>query len=134
MSSYSLKKIGLKETKFSLPSIDFRPSDKVEILIDRKHFEPNEDGDFEINVSVEIKPSNLENSLLKVTYFGFFSKSEGQDEVLKFKDFAVKNGPAIIYPYVRQFVRSLSLEAGFNPIILPVVNFITLGNEKNSEK
>lgn len=38
-------------------------------------------------------------------------------------EFSQINAPAIIYPYIRQHIRALSLDAGMNPIILPLINF-----------
>lgn len=41
------------------------------------------------------------------------------------------NGPAIIYPYVRETIADMTRRAGFPPLHLPPVNFIRLaGNEK----
>lgn len=39
------------------------------------------------------------------------------------EEFGRINAAAIIYPYIRQHIRGLSLDAGLNPIILPLVNF-----------
>lgn len=128
MSSYSLKKIGLKAVSFSSPGSDFKPDDKIGVSINRDHSEPDEQGEFEVIVSVEITPANLEDALVAVTYFGIFQYSE-EPKNLKFKEFATINAPAIIFPYIRQFVRSVTLEAGLNPIILPIVNFVDLQPE-----
>ncbi len=129
MSSYALNKIGLKSTVFNLPEIGYSPSEKFDIGINRNYSEPNEKGEFEVFVTVHVKPSNLNSEILSVTYFGVFKHSNPEDEQLKFKDFAKNNAPAIIYPYIRQFVRTLTLEAGFNPIILPIVNFLKLKDD-----
>jgi len=39
------------------------------------------------------------------------------------------NSPAIAYPYMRSFVGTMTLNAGFEPLVLPVVNFQALAAE-----
>ena len=39
------------------------------------------------------------------------------------------NAPAIAFPYVRVFISNITLNAGYNPIVLPSFNFIKLAEE-----
>lgn len=43
---------------------------------------------------------------------------------------ATINGPAIIYPYVRETIADMTRRAGFSPLHLPPVNFIRLATKK----
>ncbi|MBI5599841.1 MAG: protein-export chaperone SecB, partial [Deltaproteobacteria bacterium] len=45
---------------------------------------------------------------------------------------AVINGPAIIYPYVRETIADMSRRAGFPPLHLPPVNFVRLATNKQT--
>ncbi|MDE5785366.1 MAG: protein-export chaperone SecB [Duncaniella sp.] len=52
--------------------------------------------------------------------------------VLPFEDipmFFFTNSTAIIYPYIRAFVSTLTVQANFNAIVLPTLNISTLGVE-----
>lgn len=61
----------------------------------------------------------------------FLLKGELHFSIENFKNM---NAPAIIYPYIRQHVRSVSLEAGLSPIILPVINFEAFHQQKQNKK
>ncbi len=48
--------------------------------------------------------------------------------------FKYANAPAIVYPYLRQHIRSLSLDARIPPIIIPVINFDRFYQEQKKRK
>ena len=81
--------------------------------------------ELKINVRVvgefEIKGNDLDSK-----------EAENEQYIL---NFALINAPAIIYPYVRQHVRHLTLEANFRkPLILPVINFVEYHKQMNNPK
>lgn len=45
------------------------------------------------------------------------------DTPLTSEEFKNINAPAIIYPFIRQLARTISLDAGMAQLILPVINF-----------
>lgn len=47
---------------------------------------------------------------------------------------ATINGPAIIYPYVRETIADMTRRAGFPPLHLPPVNFIRLAAKERQAK
>ena len=49
-------------------------------------------------------------------------------EDLVANDFVMINAPAIAYPFLRTFVQQLTLLAGVQPLMLPVVNFVEHAN------
>ena len=55
------------------------------------------------------------------------------EELMKF---FVKNAPAIVFPYIRAYVSTLTTQSGNRPIILPTLNLIGLseGLSKNIER
>ena len=63
---------------------------------------------------------------LSIQYVALFQTSEPIDEVFKSSDFPVVNAPAIAYPYLRAFIANLTLNAGYEPINLPSINFNAL--------
>ena len=92
-------------------------SDNFEILpkavISRKN------NQFHINVDVEI--TNLKNSLvLKMVCVGIFKYNTDDENLLL--SFMSLNGPAIVFPYIRSFISSMSSLSGFETITLPTLN------------
>ncbi len=93
--------------------------------------------DASINVEVNINNENIlyvtESFELKHTkddiveiiasirILGIFEKVG--ESPLSLEDFGHVNGAAIIYPYIREHLMSLSTKAGLSPIILPPLNF-----------
>ena len=58
-----------------------------------------------------------------------FSTEEEINEEFKFSDFPKINAPAIAFPFIRAYISNLTLQSGFEPVILPSINFIKLANE-----
>ena len=92
-------------------------SDNFEILpkavISRKN------NQFHINVDVEI--TNLNNSLvLTMVCVGMFKYNTDDENLLL--SFMSLNGPAIVFPYIRSFISSMSSLSGFETITLPTLN------------
>jgi len=58
-----------------------------------------------------------------------FELEEAVTEVFKVSDFLKVNAPAIAFPYVRAFISNITLQSGFEPIILPSINFANLGKD-----
>jgi preprotein translocase subunit SecB len=48
------------------------------------------------------------------------------DSELPFDDFVAVNAPAILYPYLREHITSLSIKAGLPAIVLEPMNFAAL--------
>lgn len=62
----------------------------------------------------------------------FESDKEVDDEFLG-SGFAKVNAPAIAFPYLRSFISTFTLNAGYTPVILPSVNF-TKSIEKEAQE
>ncbi|GAB4130821.1 MAG: hypothetical protein OHK0045_17840 [Raineya sp.] len=45
------------------------------------------------------------------------------------EDFAKINAPAIIFPFVREHLASVSMKAGINAILLPPINFVKMSEK-----
>lgn len=65
---------------------------------------------------------------LKTTIRGFFTCSEDVDiEGFQF------NGMAILLPYVRSIITSVTAQAGINPVILPPINVYNVFNKSETK-
>lgn len=65
---------------------------------------------------------------LKTTIRGFFTCSED----VNIKDFQF-NGMAILLPYVRSIITSVTAQAGINPVILPPINVYKVFNKSEAK-
>ena len=70
-------------------------------------------------------------------YHIVFAGSFALDEPLAKDDLerlASINCPAILWPFVRQHLADLTAKAGLSPLLLPVINFVTLGQSAKAPK
>lgn len=68
-----------------------------------------------------------------IIFLAQFHTSENfEDEYLNSK-FALINAPAIGYPFLRAFVANTLVNAGYEPLMLPTINFVNLYNKKNEK-
>lgn len=74
---------------------------------------------------------NIFNLSLKAT--AHFETDKPIEPDFKDSPFAKINAPAIAFPYIRTFISNLTLNSGFNPIILPSFNFVRLAEDKKNE-
>jgi len=133
-SSYKLLNIILVESQFKR---------EPEINYDAENFK----SDIHINIENQKKENKLfviltidfkagiadKNQIFsRIKMLGIFEYS--RDDIISVDNFAQINGPAIIFPFVREHLATLSLKAGINPILLPPINFVKLSQEKKNIK
>ena len=114
--------------------------------INLKDYSSKSSQDFTIKISAEGKIVNDNNFILqmhvtvgnndnsvniKTDLTGNFEFEELSEEVLN--SFFCANAPAIMFPYVRAYITSLTALSGIDAIIIPTLNMTQLGEEiKNS--
>jgi preprotein translocase subunit SecB len=118
-SGYQLRKVVLRESQFKLKDPNNLPTElKFDIQIGDKIGE----GFIETVIKLGVSDANGSDSLIiDVMMVGIFDIIG--ESALDIEFFRKINGPTIVYPFVRQLVRSISLDAGINPIMIPTVNF-----------
>jgi len=62
----------------------------------------------------------------KITMLGIFEFPYQENAELPLDDFANINAPAIIFPFIREHLASMSMKSRIPPILLDPVNFIKL--------
>lgn len=83
---------------------------------------------FDFSVKVEAN-----DMLLVLKFVANFSCETDINNEFKQSDFVSVNAPAIAYPYLRAFVSQFLLLAGYKPIVLPAINFVTLNKQKDKK-
>jgi len=122
-SGFQIKNLILSEVSFS----------RINIV----QFGETIKANLDINIDVEVsgktitvfeevaliqKFQDIEQVKIKVKMIGIF-ECVGETTLTDLEEFGRVNGAAIIYPYIREHITSLSLKAGLAAIILPPVNF-----------
>ena len=107
--------------------------------------ENNDDNNFELNINVgfseednkkfiiEFKSTILSSDgyTLNIEFSSFFETEIPITEEFKSSNIPSINAPAIAYPFFRTFISNLTLNSGYNPIIIPTVNFQELDKERD---
>lgn len=86
---------------------------------------------FKLFVNVKIINGNKE----QIVDINTESKFKFSSDLKNLSTFFTKNAPAIIFPYIRAFVSSLSVQSGHKPILIPTLNLTGLAKvlESNIE-
>jgi preprotein translocase subunit SecB len=124
-AGYKVENILLMESSFHREIfIDFQKSVITnDIKTDSSFQETTPDNKFAVTLALEFKGMQDEKEVFSATIkmAGVFEKFG--DPVLNDDAFKKINAPAIIYPFIREHLYSLSLKAGLGSIFLPTVNF-----------
>lgn len=99
--------------------------------------------DIELNQEGKVYENNLYESILDVYVFnetksleikaklkGVFEFDNDLEEKAK-KNFFNVNAPAILFPYLRAYITSLTALSGISPIILPTINLAARGKKQD---
>ena len=124
-AGYKLLSVILIESNFKREiNIDFKVGEvanEVDIQIEKSL--PNEQGIFSVYFSLNFRGKRKEaidyTAFIKIA--GVFQKLGEPD--LSLEDFCDINGPAIIFPFIREHLAGLSMKASINQILLPPINF-----------
>jgi len=127
-----LKHIQFTDIKYKVDTFDPNiTTDGLASSLDMNvYFSPEEEfpNYFNVIFNLNMKKEDEFELLLKAnahfTTDKNISKSEQSSPLLKI------NAPAIAFPYLRTFVSNLTLNSGYNPIILPTFNFVQMAQEK----
>lgn len=67
---------------------------------------------------------------LSIEYHAMFESSEVITEEFINSNFPLVNAPAIAFPYLRAFLSTFLMNAGFTPVMLPSINFSAIYKKK----
>lgn len=123
---YKVLSVLLLESSFKRDvGIDATIIDEIEneISITPAAHETTQDNKFAVTLSVQYKgmQTNEQICLANIKMIGVFEKI-GQP-ILPDERFKAINGPAILYPFIREHLHNLCLKAGIANVLLPTVNF-----------
>ena len=119
---------------FTKASLDFNIPNDAELNIS---FNPKgvfyvKEARYDLVFDVTVDCSETGTEVVKVSCEAFFS-FDNKVSIEDIPDYFYPNSLAIVFPYVRAFVSTISLQANVQPVVLPTVNLMGL-TEKLKEQ
>lgn len=134
MSHITLKLIQFPETNLKVASYNREVTKDLESKLRFSTLTENNDKiGFGIEFYFEIENKDQSFSL-KVKAIAHFISDQEVDETFLKSSFVRMSAPAIAFPYVRTFISNLTLNAGYEAVILPSFNFVKLAEENEGDE
>ncbi len=102
-------------------------SNTINLNFDPKGVISKENSCFKLELGVKIDDANKSFHIEVIIVADFYFDSDINQENLN-KYFFV-NAPALLFPYVRAYISTLTTLSGINPINLPTLNLTALGGQ-----
>lgn len=120
----------LDEYHFTKASLDFNIPNNAELNIS---FSPKgvfhaKDARYDLMFDVTVKYDKTDTEVIKVSCEALFSFSN-KISIEDMPEYFYPNCLAIVFPYIRAFVSTISLQANVQPVVLPTVNLMGLTEE-----
>lgn len=116
----SLKESKVQEMTFSIVKNNDRKEDSFGLKTSQT-FQEEDKRNFNLFFEIDIKDNDFD---LYIKMLFTFELDEDITEEFKVSDFPKINAPAIAFPYLRAFISNVTLQSGFNPVMLPSINFV----------
>jgi preprotein translocase subunit SecB len=122
----AIRLIKVQFPKFNITSSDFMNDDNLTEELDMKIGYSIMFSETNINrffIKFKVKLLNKEGNFdARFTMIALFEAENDIDEAFKNSLLVKINAPAIAFPFLRSFIMTMSVNAGFKPIIIPSIN------------
>ena len=116
-----LNKIEIIESSFRKKDV---PLEGLELGVQVEHSVNKLDDDIFEVIIITIVSDEDENIYIRVKERAIFNTDQKNMDILE------KNTIAIMFPYIRSYISTLTTQPGMNPIVLPAMNIIAMVNDK----
>lgn len=127
-------KIKLKNTTVEYFSISANKSVEEDDLDLAYNAGYQEDNLHNFAIKFDVKVQSLHGYEIELAYIAYFETDEEVDNSFMESTFPIVNAPAIAYPYMRSFISLVTLNSGFDPLILPTVNFQAIAQAQKKKE
>lgn len=79
--------------------------------------------------TLRMKSEEKEVLKLSSTFVGLFSINKG-NENMDLEHYLRNNSPALMFPFIREHIATITQKSGVGPVLLPPINIIALVNNK----
>jgi preprotein translocase subunit SecB len=121
-----------KVTALELRPVEGFSSSNLRLNLDYKAFYDVEDATL-FSILFKIRLEHANQVFIKCEHITKFKCSEPINDAFKTGDFPKINAPAIAFPFLRSFIATLILNAGYPPCWLPSINFVSLNEQKTKK-
>lgn len=126
-----LKAWNITDLNFSVFDEDSkRDKDSFDLETGNYFSEEEKDNIFGVGFKIKIKDRKFDLSIKAVFHFELID--EQITEKFKLSSFPKINAPAIAFPFLRAYISNFTLQSGFEPVILPSINFVRLSKEDDN--
>jgi preprotein translocase subunit SecB len=124
----------LKLIKTLVKSLEFNQIDIDEDFVNKLDFSLSASWDegtpLNFNVLFDFELFDDSGYKLNLKYEGVFETDSNVDESFMSSQWPQVNGAAILYPFMRAFVSTVTVNSGFDAAIIPSVNFQKMYSDK----
>lgn len=122
-----------REVELKIGSYNKSVAEEIETQLEISNGFNEEDKNHFIIIFKIILENKEKNFFIKVEAHNHFRINQEITKDFQNSAFINVNAPAIAFPYIRSFISNLTLNAGYDPIILPSFNFVKMFEDKNNE-
>lgn len=123
--------LNTKVEKLDLQRVEEAPEEDAIELTYSYGFREDHKTSFVVKFGVSLK--SKEGFNLSIEYIAYFDADVELNEEFKRSHFPKVNAPAIAYPFLRSFINTLTVNAGYGSVLLPTVNFQVLAAQMKEE-
>lgn len=118
---------GFKVTRSVIERNENKPSTKLSLGFAPKGLVNKKDRNFQLRLGVKIEDENKSFNIEIDSIANYsFENKEGLDDL---DNLFYVNAPALLFPYIRAYISTLTNLSGFEPINLPTLNMLGLGDD-----
>lgn len=123
-----------KEVELKIDSYDKSVANELETQLKISTGFSDEDKNHFVIIFQIILENKEKSVFIRVEAHNHFEINQEITKEFENSAFINVNAPAIAFPYVRAFISNLTLNAGYDPIILPSFNFVKMFEDKKKEQ
>jgi len=97
----------------------------VHLSLEAGNIEIQGDYNVEVNSTLTLTKEDKKVLALKSKFIGFFSIIK-EEENMNIEEYVKNNSVALMFPYIREHISTITTKSGINPIFLPPVNVVAL--------
>ncbi len=128
MEKAAFRFLGYRFPKIALDFSDINPNEEMTINISTSGKFVPQKGQYELKFVFTVTNAHRREEIIKIECLGKFRFTD-KLAFSEIPQYFYPNSIAIVFPYVRAFVSSVSVQAGIPPIVLPTYNLSALQEE-----
>ncbi len=118
---------GFKIIRSLIERNEKKASKKISLMFVPKGIIKKKENKFQLHLEVKIEDENKSFNIEIKAIADYYFDSDLENKVLD--NFFFINAPAILFPYIRAYISTLTNLSGFEPINLPTLNLTALGDD-----